>query len=190
MEKYFFMRPLLGLLAQPAFVHRALAMILRVFAILMAVGSLVLFLRAGKVVIELPAAEMLGGILFELLFVVAIYAVVHIMFVRAQDIDEAPRLDFSSFGIAAILARLFGELYAAFVALVSLGGALYVWFTRDDIRSVLHPVPPFFPLFGDRSFLGGFQLLIGGVMTAVLALVIAYVVADVFRLMLRHAQRT
>lgn len=189
MEKYFFMRPLLGLLAQPGFIHRTLAMILRVFAILLAVGSLVLFLRAGKVVIALPAAEMLGGILFEILFVFAIYAVVHTMFIRAQDIDEAPRLDFGSFGIAAILARLFGEIYAAFVAIVSLGGALYVWFTRDDIRSVLQPVPPFFPLFGDRSFLGGFQLLIGGVMSAVLALVVAYVVADVFRLMLRHAQR-
>ncbi len=87
-DTYLFMKPLLGKLGEGAFFCRLIAHALRATAALIVLFSLVTFFEAGKLIFQLPAQGILGRVLFELFFVLAIYAVVHVFLIRARDIEQ------------------------------------------------------------------------------------------------------
>ena len=189
MENLLFMRPVLNWLAQPRSFNQLLAFTLRALAALVIPLSLVTFFKAGKVIFDLPASGILGGIFFQLLFVAAIYCVVHVLILRARDIDALPGGDYNMFSLARILVRTVGETFAAFIALVAVGGGIFVWFTGKGVTAILNPPPKFLPLFGDTTFMGGIEFMVGGVLSAILTLVVAYLASDGFRLLAEVSAR-
>jgi hypothetical protein len=189
MENYLFMRPVLGWLARPARFNRLLAFTLRVLAALIIPFSLVTFFKAGKVIFDLPASGILGGIFFQMFFVAAIYCVVHVLILRARDIDALPGGDYNMFPLTGILARTAGEAFAAFIALVAVGGGIFVWFTGKGVSAILNPPPKFLPLFGDTTFMGGIEFMVGGVLSAILVLVATSLTVDGLRLLTETAAR-
>jgi hypothetical protein len=190
-KKFFFMRPLLDRLAQGAFFCRMVAITLRVVAALIVLFSLVTFFEAGKLVFKLPAHGILGGVLFEVFFVLAVYAVVHVLLIRARDIEQIKAADFYALPVGAILLRLIGEAYAAFVALVAVGGGIFVWFTNMKLASVLNPfIRTLFPTVrDDPSFMGGIEFMVSGVLIAVVVLVLAYALSEAVAVLARAANR-
>lgn len=189
MENYLFMRTVLDWLAQPRRFNRLLAFTLRTLAALIVPFSLVAFFKAGKVIFDLPASGILGGIFFQLSFVVAIYCVVHGLFIRARDIDALPGGDYNMFALAAILVRAAGEAFAAFIGLIAVGGGIFVWFTGKSVGAILSPPPKFLPLFGDTTFMGGIEFMVGGVLSAILVLVVTGLAAAGLRLLTEAATR-
>lgn len=189
MENYFFMRTVLNWLAVPRQLNHLLAIVLRVLATLIVPLSLVTFFKAGKVIFDLPASGILGGIVFQIFFVLAVYAVVHGLFIRARNIDVLPGGNYNMFPLAAILTRAAGEAIAAFISLVAVGGGVYVWFTGKGVGTILNPPPKFLPLFGDTTFMGGIEFMVGGVLSAVLIMVITYLVAEGLQLLAEAAGR-
>lgn len=189
MENYFFMRPVLGWLAQPRRFNQLLAFTLRGLAILIVPFSLVTFFKAGKVIFDLPASGILGGVFFELFFLVAIYSVVHVLFIRARDIETLPGGDYNMFPLAAILSKAAGETLAAFISLVAIGGGIFVWFTGKAVGAMLNPPPKFMPLFGDTTFMGGIEFMVGGVLSAILILVLSALIAEGLKLLTETAAR-
>ena len=179
MDKYFFMRPLLDLLARPGFFNRLVAVSLRVVAGLVVLLSLVSFFKAGKVIFELPASGIPGGLFFQACFVVAIYAVTHALIIRARDIEDLSNDTACILPMASVLFRMFGEIFSVFVSLVAIGGGVYVWFTGRSVATIMNPVPIFFPTFGDTTFLGGIEFMVGGVLIAIGALLLMYVISDI-----------
>lgn len=173
-----FMQYALDWLAEPRNFNRLIAITLRAVAVLIVPAGLVAFFKAGKVIFSLPASGILGGILFQLLFVVAVYGVVHGLFIRARHIDRLAGGDCNMFPLAAVVARATGEAFAVFVALVAVGGGLFVWFTGKGVSAILSPMPGFLPVFGDATFMGGIQFMVGGVLSAILALGLAYLAAE------------
>ena len=71
-----------------AFFSRTVAIVLRVVAALFVLFCLATFFKAGKLIFELPANGILGGVLFEIFFILAAYAVAHVLLIRARDIDN------------------------------------------------------------------------------------------------------
>jgi len=189
MENYFFMRTVLNWLTEPRQFNRLLAITLRVLAALIVPFSLVTFFKAGKLIFDLPASGILGGIMFQIFFVLAIYAVVHGLFIRARHIDALPGGEYNMFPLAAVLVRAAGEAMAAFISLVAVGGGIYVWFTGKGVGTILNPPPKFLPLFGDTTFMGGIEFMVGGVMTSILVIVLAYLVAEGLQLVGEAAGR-
>ena len=189
MENYLFMRTVLNWLATPQHLNRMLAISLRVLATLIVPFSLVTFFKAGKLIFDLPASGILGGIIFQMLFVLAIYAVVHVLFIRARNIDALPGRDYNLFPLASILVRAAGEAIAAFISLVAVGGGIYVWFTGKGVGTILNPPPKFLPVFGDTTFMGGIEFMVGGVLSAILLLVVAYLAAEGLQLLSEAAGR-
>lgn len=183
------MRTVLNWLAEPRQFNRMLAITLRVLAALIVPFSLVTFFKAGKVIFDLPASGILGGLVFQVFFVLAIYAVVHGLFIRARNIDALPGGAYNMFPLAAILVRAAGEAIAAFISLVAVGGGIYVWFTGKGVGTILTPPPKFMPLFGDTTFMGGIEFMVGGVLSAILVVVIAYLVAEGLQLLTEAAGR-
>lgn len=189
--RYFFMAPLLERLAQPAFLARLVAIILRIAAALIALLSLTIFFKVGKLTFELPTNRVLGGILFEVLFVMAIYATVHVLIIRARDIEMLKSSDTYAISITALLVKMAGEAYCGFMLFMSLGGGLFVWFTNQHLGNILGPVVrALFPgANDDPTFMGGIQLMATGVLISVGALVFAYAAAQMLSLIVRPPAR-
>src|SRR4030066_309912 len=130
MENYFFMRTVLNWLAEPRRLNRLLAITLRVLAALIVPASLVTFFKAGKVIFALPASGILGGVVFQIFFVLAVYAVVHGLFIRARNIDALPGGNYNMFPLGAVLLRAAGEAMAAVLSPGAGGGGGCVWVSR------------------------------------------------------------
>lgn len=192
MEKYFFMRPLLDRLAQARFFCHMVAIALRVVAALFVLFSLTTFFKAGKIIFDLPTNGILGGVLFEIFFVVAVYAVAHVLLIRARDIDRLQPGEYYALTIGPILLRLLGEAYASFVSLTAIGGGLFVWFTSMRLDKVLNPiVRMLFPgTRDDASFMGGIEFMFSGVLVAIAVLVVCYLAAEMLHLLTRDARNS
>lgn len=190
MEKYLFMRPLLALLSQDRFLCRTVAITLKVTAVLLVLFSLTMFFNAGKRVFDLPTNGILGGILFEVFFVLAVYAAVHALFIRAEQIDETPGGQYIVLRLAPMLLRGLGEAYAAFVGLVAVGGGIFVWFTNRRVSDVLSPVVrPLFPSVStDTSFAGGIGFMLSGLAASVAVLLVSYLLAEALLMMARSVK--
>jgi hypothetical protein len=189
-KKILFMRPFLDLLAQPRFFCRAVAITLRVMGALIVLFSLTTFFKAGKIIFDLPTNGILGGVLFEAFFLVAVYAAVHVFFIRARDIENLQSGgQLYAVPLTALLLKLFGEAYAAFVSFVAIGGGLFVWFTNLGLGKVLNPlVRALFPGRGDDpSFMGGIEFIASGVLIAIGVLVVSYALSELLTLLSRLA---
>lgn len=189
MENYYFMRRAQEWLAVPRNFRRLIAVTLRVVATLIVPLSLVIFFKAGKVIFELPASGILGGILFQMFFIVAVYCMVHGLFVRAKDIDQLPPSEFHMLALSATVIKALGESLAAFIAFVAVGGGVYVWFTGKRIGTILNPLPDFLPVFANTTFVGGIQLMVGGVLGAIVLLGLAYLTAQLLQVVEHVAAR-
>ncbi|MEE8388958.1 MAG: hypothetical protein V3R65_10305 [Acidiferrobacterales bacterium] len=178
MEKYLFMRPFLKLLGTGPFFTRLVASMLRILAALIVLGSLALIFKAGKFMFELPASGLMGGVMYVLFFILAIYAVVHTLIIRARDIEAQKEEDYFILPVASILTRLAGEAYAAYVALTAVGGGIFVWFTGEAIGKIMDPIPFLFPTTQKPNFMGGIELILIGVLLAAGAIIASYVIAE------------
>lgn len=178
MDKYYFMRPLLRWLASAANFNHMIAIAMRTAGVMAALFSLVLFFKVGKFLFEQPVSQIPGGVLFELFFVVAVYGVVHGLFIRANDIDHLAVDTYNMFRLAALVTRALGEAASAFVILVSAGSAAYAWLTAKGISTLLGLMPDLVPLIGAPGFVGGIQLIAGGVLGGIAVLVVGYLVAE------------
>ena len=186
---YFFMSSLLERLARPSFFCRLVALTLRVMAALIVLLSLTIFFKVGKLTFELPANAVLGGILFEAFFALAVYATVHAFLIRARDIEALRTAEAYAISVLALLLKLAGEAYCAFVSLMAVGAGLFIWFTNQGLANVLGPlVRALFPgSSSDSSFMGGIELMASGVVIGIGALVLAYASAQGLSLLVRPA---
>jgi len=174
------MRPLLDLLAQDRFQRRAVSTALKGAAALLVLLNLPVFFHAGRVVFDLPVNGILGGVLFEVCFVLAVYVAAHTLLIRAHDIFRMPPGEYPALRIAPLLLRALAEAYAGYVSLVAVGAAIFVWFTNLSLEKVLTPaMRALFPnVRSDPSFMGGIEFMLIGVLVSIAILFVTYVVAD------------
>lgn len=183
---YLFMRPLLRRLGEGVFVYKIASVTLRVCAALIVLGSLASFFKAGRTIFELETTgAILGGILFQLFYIVAIYAVVHVFIIRAKDIEMSEPGDVYMLPLGATLLRLAGEAYAGFVTLIAIGGGIFVWFTSKNIATILGPLNKFFPAMKDADFMNGIEFMFSGVLIAVAVLIATYMAAEAISLLVK-----
>lgn len=185
-----YMKTALAWLSEAQHFNRMMAITLRVTAVLVVPLSLVTFFKAGKVIFDLPASGILGGIVFQIFFVAAIIAVVQILFIRAREIDALEATRFYMFPLTSLVVRAIGEALTVFIACNAIGGGVFVWFTAKSIATILNPPPYFLPVFGDNTFMGGIEFMAGGLLSAIVLLGFGYLVAQALMLMAEMANRT
>jgi hypothetical protein len=187
LEKYLFMGPFLRLLEKSGFFARLVGTMLRVVSALIVLGSLATIFKAGKVMFDLPASGIMGGIMYQIFYILAIYAVVHTLIIRARDIEAVRDPEFFVLPIASLLFRLAGEIYAAFVTLTAIGGGIFVWFTGQPVGKIMSPVPYLFPMPKQPNFMGGIELILVGILIATAAIIVSYIVAELLKALARTA---
>jgi hypothetical protein len=182
MSKFFFVPYILGLLSQGVFFRKLFFYFFRAAAVLAALAGLVVFAGFLRIVLNLPAVGVIGGFVFLALVIIAFYAVAHIYWTRADDIRKLADAKFTMIPIYAIMVRTVGEVLAAFIAVISVGGFILFLFAPQEAGGMLSGMLPMGPLSmmerGGNSFIEALVVLIGGSIYAVLLLAGSYLVAE------------
>ena len=199
MKQYFFIPTLLEIIERPDFFNRGCAGALRVFAALFALGALIVWFQIWKAVFNMNGAGILGGVIFQLFFVVGVYMVLHLLWVRAAHIEALVPAEFVVLPILPVFFKLCGEMYASIALSNGFGrGALHLFVNQSQLgeRSALPGVgwehAFLVKLFGGSdgisSFINAILYALGGVIGAVLWLVIFYLAAELVSLLLGIAR--
>jgi hypothetical protein len=189
MDSYLFMESVLHLIAQGSFFRKAFARVLQALAVIVSIAGLVTWISVWRFAARAPIVAFLGIVVFQLLFVVALYMVAHTLFIRARDIAALPEEEFFVIPIVAIALKLIGEVYASFVAVMSVAGGILIWLMRGYAFSLVKMATPFVPRLGNgEGFVGGLLFMGGGLFAAFVVLVVSYFLAEAICMMADSAQ--
>lgn len=178
MEKYLFMKPVLEWLSHGKLLNKTFAMAIRILAVAIGFAALVGWIVAWKTVFGLSPLAMIGGIVFQVLYVVAVYIVVHTLLIRSVNISALPETEYTVIPIVSICFRLIGEIYAGFVTVMAVAGGIFTWFAGSSITEVFQSLTPFVPHFGDESLLGGLSFMVGGLLSSFGMLILMYFLSE------------
>lgn len=193
-RRYFFMRGVLDRLSSGRFFKRAFSVVLKTLAVLAALGGIVLWVRAWGPISDMGFGGVIGGLVFQLVFLGVIYMVVHTLFIRANDIAGLPGSGYAVIPIGSILFKLLGELYACVQVPVALAGGIFLWFGGYQAGLVLRQFTPSVPaalgLTGGDGFWAGMVFVIGGIIGAFFVLLFFYFLSESIRVIVDIAENT
>ncbi len=180
LEKYMIMRPVLALISQGMIFRRLCGIILKIVAAFAGIGGLVLWIFGWKAIFTSGSAGIIiGGIIVEVLFVGLTYAIIHILLIRANDIENLPETGYSMIPIISVSLKLLGEIYASLLAFFGIAGAIFTWIAGASITQLFRTsmyMPVSIPEgFG---FWGGLTSLLFGVIGSFGMLVFFYFLAE------------
>ena len=179
MEKFLFMEAVLEKISQGQFFRKAFAITLQILAAVIAIAALVAWITVWKSISEFSAEAIVGIIIFQLLFVIAVYMVIHILLIRAGNINELPDSDYTVIPIVSITLKLLGEIYASFIAVISVAGGILSWFIGSGAFYMVKRPSLLIPSYGSgEGFWGGLVFMAGGLFSAIVGLVIFYFLAE------------
>ena len=179
MEKYFFMGAVLEIISQGQFFRKAYAVTLQILAALIAIAALVSWITVWKSISAFSAEAIVGIIIFQLLFVIAVYVVIHIILIRAGNINALPDSDYIVIPIVSITLKLIGEIYASFITVISVAGGILSWFIGSGAFYMVKRPSLLIPSYGSgEGFWGGLVFMAGGLFSAIVGLVIFYFLAE------------
>lgn len=194
MKKYFFMTPVLQWISQGKVFVKIFATIIRIIGGILLLFGLIQWFKLWKIIFHGDAELIIGGILFQALFVVGVYMIVHTLFIRANDMAQLQDDEFTIIPIIAILLKLMGEIYACFVIFISVAGGILMWFIGKYRVSWLFEDVPFLPSFlmkgGSSAFVGGLSFMILGAVFAFFVLVLFYLLSELIMVQVAIAKNT
>lgn len=173
-RRLLFMGPVLNLISQGKFFRRAFAIALRVLAAIAGLVGLVGWVEGWKMVADLQGAGILGGIIFQMLFLIAIYMVVHTLLIRARDVAGLSAGEFTITFIVSIFLKLIGDVCACFMIVLAIGGGILIWFTGSLASPLLSELTPFPHDVGKGTFIDGLMFMVLGSVGAFFVLVFFY----------------
>ena len=186
MHSNVFMGRFLNCISDGDLFKKVFATILRIVAIVVAIGGLYLWIRLWSPVFHLGGFfAVVSGIIFQLILIVTIAMMVHIVWLRAGTIGDLQKADFTVIPISSILLKMTGELYVVIFVPLSIGGGIGIWLGGGNLMYFVNrflfflPELPFdFMRGGESSFLGGLLFIVGGIVAAFLSLVFFYLLAE------------
>jgi hypothetical protein len=179
MEKYLFMEAVLEKISQGHFFRKAYGVALQILTALVAIAALIAWITVWKSISDFSAEAIVGVIIFQLLFVIAVYMVIHILLIRAENIKALPDSDYTVIPIVSITLKLIGEIYASFVTVISVAGGILSWFIGSGAFYMVKRPGLLIPSYGSgEGFWGGLVFMAGGLFSAVIGLVLFYFLAE------------
>jgi len=161
-------------------IRAAVAVALRVLAVLFVIGGILLLIQLLKFSFNLPTAQgTAGGLILTLLLLGAIAASCQVLLYRAESVSALGESPFTVIPIVSILLRAMGELYAVAGIAVGVGGCLFVWFSGESPLGMLGGIAPFLPSVpAGGTFLDGVVLLAWAGLGSFALLLIFYFLAE------------
>ncbi|HLK62915.1 MAG TPA: zinc ribbon domain-containing protein [Bryobacteraceae bacterium] len=175
----FFFLPILRALSDGRVIRKIVSVALKVTAVLVAIGGLILFVTMLIAAFALQAAATFGVILFALIFLGMMAAVAQIYWLRADTIRQLPDSPFTVIPIISVLLRTNGEVYATVGVSIGVGGGILIMIAGVNPMQFLGPMGALVPSFwAGGSFLGGLTFLAYLCIVSFLALLLFYFLAE------------
>ncbi len=179
MLRFFFINPILETISKGKFFRQGFSWILKIIAVLLALGGLFLFITNFRFIGQLGFWGAIGLIIAQIFLLIAVWIIIQIMWNRARFIVDLADSDFTIIPILSIVLKMTGEIYATILMLLSLSGAILTWFLGYSGRLYLYQLREFAPfLRSGTGLLGGLALIGIGFIAAFLALFVFYLLAE------------
>lgn len=161
-------------------------MLLRIAALITAIGGAVFWILTWRVIAELErfyayyyrAGSRIApaGIMFQILMVVLIYCLVHTLLIRARTVEELQPTDYIIIPLFSVTLKLLGEISACLFIFSGLAGGLSIWIAGGNI---LGPLGISSISLGTNDFIGGLLTMLLGLLLAFASLVTFYYLSEV-----------
>lgn len=178
-------RVVLGALAEGKVIRNAIALVMRVGAVLILLGGLLVVIQILKMSFQISSATAtIGGLVVAVLLAVAFFAVAQIYLFRAQSVYDLEDSPFTIIPILSILFRASGEAYAVGALAFGVGGCLFTWLSGMSPTMLLSGLGGFMPPIpglnelGGQSFVSGLVFLVTMTIAGFAALVTFYALAE------------
>ena len=178
-------RAVLSALAEGKVLRNAIALVMRVGAVLILLGGVLVVITILKLSFQISsAAATIGGLLLAVLLAVAFFAVSQIYLLRAQSVHDLEDSPFTIIPIISILFRASGEAYAVGAIAFGVGGCLFTWLSGMSPTMLLQGLGGFMPPIpglnelGGQSFVSGLIFLVTMIIAGFTALVVFYALSE------------
>lgn len=194
MKEYLIMDKVIKALNEGTVFRLVTASTLRILAGLSVVGGLIATILLWKEIVDLPAAGILGGIIFQIFFIAAFYVMVHTVYIRSNDILDLGPSDYTVIPILSIVLKMTGEIMAGMQVMMGIGMGMFLWFgVSGSIAREFNPLGDVLPLMigrGSNAFLFGLVYMISSALFAILTLVFFYFLSEITIVMVDIAKNT
>jgi hypothetical protein len=193
-EHLLFVPGLLAALDRGAVLKKVAALAMKVCAVLVALWGVVVWVKTWEGTRYLEGAEVLGLVLFQLVVLVMIYALVHVLWLRAATVARLPARDWIAVEVGAACLRLAGELYAIAGAFTGTALALLVLVSGQRgpggvLLELLRDLFPATPAALQNQVAAAVGVLASFGLASVAALLGAYLLAELALAVVETARR-
>ncbi len=173
-----FFHPILAALDRGNIIRTAVVLALRVLGVLTVLSGIYMLVEILKLSFQLPTQGTIGGLVFAVIFIVAIAAITQILFYRAESVRDLGESPFTVIPIFSILFRTLGEIYATSGVAVGLGGCLFIWLSGLNPAQMLPGASQLLPTVTGGTFVDGVLFLLYAALASFAALVVFYFLAE------------
>lgn len=191
MQGYLFVPRVLDLVAKGETFRTVISWVLRIASVGLALAALLSWMALWGLTRYFEAQGVIGLVVFQLVFALATYAMVHTILIRARDIRNLPEAEFNVIPIVAVCCRLVGECLAWFFSALAIGGALLMLFAGPGAGLATGQLPLSGFMSSGTGLLGALLYAAGGLLIGFGALLVFYLLAESSALLgaiARHAE--
>lgn len=182
MSNIFFMKRVLAALGSGLMFKRVYGILLRIVALITAIGGAVLWVSIWQEISELGSYWYYGsrivpaGVVVQILMLVLLYCLVHTLLIRARTVEQLQQTNYIIAPIFSVTLKLVGEIFACVLTFSGLAGGISIWIANRDVLRILGISA--MPSLGTASFITGFLTILVGLFLAFTSLVTFYYSAE------------
>lgn len=194
MEKVFYIKPLCDFLSGQKNLRNLCTLALRITAVAAAVLGLIAWIygwiiifQAGSYYSGVQLGWVFAGVLIEILMVAFFYMLIHLLWLRAETVQNLPESDYTVIPVISVFFKLIGEIWAVVFTMSSLVIGLSMLFGVGNMISAFG----FFGAMGEGlpfglssllnglGVFGGFAVILFGALKGFGFLIFFYFLAEV-----------
>lgn len=182
MSNIFFMKRVLAALGSGLMFKRVYSILLRIVALITAIGGAVLWVSIWQEISELGSYWYYGsrivpaGVVVQILMLVLLYCLVHTLLIRARTVEQLQQTNYIIAPIFSVTLKLVGEIFGCVLTFSGLAGGISIWIANRDVLRILGISA--IPSLGTASFITGFLTILVGLFLAFTSLVTFYYSAE------------
>lgn len=182
-------QPIISMLSKAAFWTHAYFYFVRSFSVLIVGSGMIQAFQAWALISKFSSVGLLGGLIFEALFILNITLLAQLTWIRAEDFKRIPADPFTLLRIGSKLSRLSGEVFAIGVGLYSISSGILYWFAGAKAARVVGEALPMYPIFSfyENNFIHGITVMITGTVAATAVLIVSYLLAQTLSVLVGNA---
>lgn len=176
------MKRVLAVLGSGLMFKRVYGILLRIVALITAIGGAVLWVSIWQEISELGSYWYYGsrivpaGVVVQILMLVLLYCLVHTLLIRARTVEQLQQTNYIIAPIFSVTLKLVGEIFACVLTFSGLAGGISIWIANRDVLRILGISA--IPSLGTASFITGFLTILVGLFLAFTSLVTFYYSAE------------